>query len=330
MAFAASAEERPDEWEQVLPFEREAADAYLQLQQATDDDTRIKCEARFEKAVADMSLGLTPWERVQLARHSLRPRALSYINTLFDDFLELHGDRLQGDDPAIIGGVAQFDGQTVLIIGQEKGVSTEERVQRNFGMSHPSGYRKALRLFRFAERMRMPIITFVDTPAAHPGIEAEESGQGPAIAENLLHMLGLKTPIMTIVIGEGGSGGALGIAVADHVAMLEHAIYVICPPERCAEILWRDVEKKALAASAMRVTARDLKELDVIDAIVQEPGGGAHRNRAAAFENTAAAIREFLHTTGNGEWDIARRHDKFRSMGKWSEAAEPAEVKPSE
>ncbi len=308
-----------EEWDHVLPFERKAAEAHARLAAAKKDSEREACLKIFEDCVAEMAQSLSAWERVQLARHALRPRAMSYIDTLFDDFIELHGDRLQGDDSAMPGGIAQIDGRTVIVVGQEKGVTTEERVQRNFGMAHPAGYRKAMRLFRMAERMKLPVITFVDTPAAHPGIEAEEHGQGPAIAESLLAMSNLQTPIMTIVIGEGGSGGALGIAVADYIAMLEHAIYVICPPERCAEILWRDVEKKAIAASAMRVTAHDLKALGVIDEVLDEPGGGAHRNPNAAFQNVRTALGAFLEGCDAGQWGPAHRRKKFEVMGEWLE-----------
>ena len=325
MALVATAVDKPAEWDHVLPFERKAAEAWARLAAVTSDADVERLSAQFEEAVKEMTEALSAWERVQLARHALRPRALTFIDALFDEFIELHGDRLHGDDSAMPGGIAQFQGRTVVVVGQEKGVTTEERVQRNFGMAHPEGYRKSLRLFRMAERLNLPIITFVDTPAAHPGIEAEENGQGPAIAENLLAMAKLKTPIMTVVIGEGGSGGALGIAVADYIAMLEHAIYVICPPERCAEILWRDVERKAIAASAMRVTARDLKSLGVIDAVVEEPGGGAHRQPTGAIDGVRAEVEAFLAGCDEGRWGPAHRREKFQAMGEWIEADAAAE-----
>jgi len=198
-------------------------------------------------------------------------------------------------------------------------VSTDEKVSRNFGMAHPEGYRKAFRLFELAERLHLPVVTFVDTPAAHPGIEAEQRGQGPAIAKNLCALSGLKTPVLAIVLAEGGSGGALGIAVGDWVAMFEHAIYVICPPERCAEILWRDVEKKELAASALRITAMDLKELGVIDVILPEHGGGAHRNPAGAADVVSEEIDRFLVSARDGKWTVEARQAKFRRMGQWRE-----------
>jgi acetyl-CoA carboxylase carboxyl transferase subunit alpha len=256
---------------------------------------------------------------VQLARHPLRPRMLDYITLVFDDLVELHGDRALGDDPAMIGGIARFQGQTVVLVGQQKGVSTEEKIHRNFGMAHPEGYRKALRLFELAERFHYPIITLVDTPAAHPGIEAEQRGQGPAIANNLRALMGIKTPIFSVVLGEGGSGGALGVAVADWVTMLEHSIYVICPPERCAEILWRDAERKELAACALKVTAKDLLRLGVIDAILPEPLGGAHRDHAGAADILKKAIDEFLVKWEKGAWTPERRQGKFRAMGQWQE-----------
>jgi len=191
---------------------------------------------------------------------------------------------------------------------------------RNFGMAHPSGYRKALRMFRMAERLGHPIVTFVDTPAAHPGIEAEQTGQGYAIAQNLMQLSGIQAPIFSVVLSEGGSGGALGIAVADHIAMFEHAVYMICPPERCAEILWRDAEKKELAAEALRVTAPDLQELGVIDAILPEPNGGAHRDPDGAAEALASELAEFLAACDTGAFSVQRRQERFQRMGVWLEA----------
>jgi acetyl-CoA carboxylase carboxyl transferase subunit alpha len=219
--------------------------------------------------------------------------------------------------------------KTLVVVGQQKGASTEERVERNFGMAHPNGYRKAMRLMDFAERFKFPIVTFVDTPAAHPGVEAEQCGQGPAIAQSILKCLNLRTPILSVVIGEGGSGGALAIAVADHVAMFEHAIYVICPPERCAEILWRDVEQKELAASALRLTAPELHSLGVIDKVLPEPRGGAHRSPDAAAQVLSEEIADYLDACQNGRWSLEKRRNKYRSMGTWLEAAPHVEEEPT-
>lgn len=259
------------------------------------------------------------WERVQLARHNQRPRMLDYTSKILDDLYELHGDRAIGDDPAMVTGIGRFQGQTVMVVGHQKGVSTEEKVERNFGMAHPSGYRKAMRMYDMAERLRLPVLSFVDTPAAHPGVDAEERGQGPAIAQSILKSLSLKTPIFNVILGEGGSGGALAIAVGDYVAMFENAMYVICPPERCAEILWRDVERKELAASALRLTAHDLREFGIIDTIIREPGGGAHRNPDGAAQALTEEIENFLVKAKRGAWSADRRQKRFQRIGVWQE-----------
>lgn len=259
------------------------------------------------------------WERVQLARHNQRPRMLDYTSKILDDLYELHGDRAIGDDPAVVAGIGRFQGQTVMIVGHQKGVSTEEKVERNFGMAHPSGYRKAMRMYDIAERLRLPVLSFVDTPAAHPGVEAEERGQGPAIAQAILKSLSLKTPIFNVILGEGGSGGALAIAVGDYVAMFENAMYVICPPERCAEILWRNVEQKQLAASALRLTAHDLREFGIVDTIIREPGGGAHRNPEGAAQALTEEIESFLAKAKRGAWSADRRQKRFQRIGVWHE-----------
>lgn len=320
MSVARSAESPKPVWDHCLPFERTLAEIHTRLVGAPTGRPRQEIQDEFNAELERVFKALTPWERVQLARHPLRPRMLDYVRLILDDLFELHGDRLGGDDPAIVGGIGRFQDRTIVVVGQEKGRTTEEKVSRNFGMAHPEGYRKALRLFQMAERLKLPVVTFVDTPAAHPGIEAEERGQGSAIAVNLLAMSGLKTPIFSVVIGEGGSGGALGIAVGDFIAMLEHSIYVICPPERCAEILWRDVDKKEIAASAMRVTAHDLKELGVIDSIIEEPHGGAHRDPAAAAKNVSAELARFLDRCDRGDWSPEARQARFQHMGAWSEA----------
>ncbi|MCP4642832.1 MAG: acetyl-CoA carboxylase carboxyltransferase subunit alpha [bacterium] len=286
---------------------------------ASSEEDRARLAERLNEELKRLFAGLTPWQRVLLARHPLRPRMLDYVEAVFDDFIEFHGDRAIGDDPAMVGGIARFRGRTVVLVGQQKGISTDEKVRRNFGMAHPEGYRKALRLFELAERMSLPVVTMVDTPAAHPGIEAEQRGQGPAISRNLWALSKLRTPVFAAVLGEGGSGGALGIAVGDWIAMFEHAIYVICPPERCAEILWRDADRKELAASALKITAKDLKGLGVIDAILQEPLGGAHRDPAAAAQSFAAELERFLDKAEEGFWTLDKRQAKFRAMGKWRE-----------
>ncbi len=307
--------------DQSLPFERRLIELESHLERAASDQERQEIEGELEREREAVFANLSPWQRVQLARHAMRPRMLDYTARVFDDFIELHGDRLAMDDPAMVGGIARFQGETVMVVGQQKGVTTEDKVQRNFGMAHPEGYRKALRLFRLAERWGLPVITFVDTPAAHPGIEAEAHGQGPAIATNLLEMLKLRTPIFSVILGEGGSGGALGVAVGDWVAMFEHAIYVICPPERCAEILWRDVEKKEMAASALRVTAEELKELGTIDKVLAEPAAGAHRDPEAAAQTLAEEIEFFLEECKRERWTPSQRQAKFQNMGIYQETA---------
>lgn len=305
--------------EQCLPFERRIIELESQLGRAPSDIERASLGKELEREREAVYANLTPWQRVLLARHPLRPRMLDYIPRLFDDLFEMHGDRAVGDDPAMIVGLGRFRGETLVVAGHQKGVSTEEKVKRNFGMAHPEGYRKAVRVFRMAERLHLPILTLVDTPAAHPGVDAEQRGQGPAIAASLLDLMRVNTPIFAVVLGEGGSGGALAIAVADWIAMFEHAIYVICPPERCAEILWRDVDKKEQAAAALRVTANDLLQLGVIDVVLPEPGGGAHRNPNAAAQTLAEELERFLAGCKEGRWSLERRREKFRRMGTWQE-----------
>ena len=316
--------------ETVLPFEQRLVELEEKLRQSNSEEERIGIERAIESEQASVYPNLTAWERVLLARHNDRPRMLDYVNRIFDDFIELHGDRTVGDDPAMVGGIAQLGGETVVIFGQQKGASTDERVERNFGMAHPDGYRKAMRLMDLAERFGYPIISFVDTPAAHPGVGAEQRGQGPAIAQSILKSLSLRTPIFSVVIGEGGSGGALAIAVADYVVMFEHAVYVICPPERCAEILWRDVEQKELAASALRLTARELHGLGLIDKVLLEPRGGAHRSPESAAQVLSEEIAMFLSACRANRWNLKDRQRKYRSMGVWietaMEAAEPVQA----
>lgn len=237
---------------------------------------------------------LTPWQIAQLARHPNRPHTLDYVRRLFTDFIELHGDRAFADDPAIVGGIARLDGKPVVVIGHQKGRSTQEKVHRNFGMPRPEGYRKAKRLMLFAQKFALPLISFIDTPGAYPGIDAEERGQSAAIAENLRLMAELRVPIIAVVIGEGGSGGALAIGVCDRLAMLEFATYSVISPEGCAAILWKSNDKADLAAKAMGITAAKLNALGLIDIVIEEPMGGAHRDVEASAQRVAGGLRRLL------------------------------------
>ncbi len=264
---------------------------------------------------------LTRWQKAQVARHINRPFTLDYIQHLFTDFNELHGDRNYGDDHAIVGGLARFDGQPVMVLGHQKGRDTKEKVFRNFGMPNPEGYRKALRLFRMAEQFGLPIITFVDTPGAYPGIGAEERGQAEAIARNLREMAELKVPIIVCITGEGGSGGALAIAVGNRVLMLEHSVYAVISPEGCAAILWSDGTKGAQAAEALKPTAQDIIELGVIDEIIHEPAGGAHRDHEATAQAMGSAIRQHLAELQEmtPEQLVEDRYQKFRAMTRMAD-----------
>lgn len=262
-----------------------------------------------------------PSEVVRLARHTKRPTTLDYIKYLATDFLELHGDRRFSDDMAVVGGVGLFEGIPVTLIGHQKGRDVKENVKRNFGMANPEGYRKALRLMEQAERFGRPVINFIDTPGAYPGIGAEERGQAEAIAYNLYKMSGLKVPIISIVTGEGGSGGALGLGVADRVYMLANTIYSVISPEGCASILWRDATKSAQAAEALKITAPDLLEFGIIDAVIPEPGGGAHEDHDAAAKNVKETILPVLKTLLETDLKtlLNLRYKKFRGMGVFSE-----------
>ncbi|GAB4204154.1 MAG: acetyl-CoA carboxylase carboxyltransferase subunit alpha [Roseiflexaceae bacterium] len=277
---------------------------------------------------------ISAWDRVQLARHPQRPHTLEYIRGLCEDFVELHGDRRFGDDQAMVGGLATFAGRTVMLIGHQKGRDTRENVRRNFGMPRPEGYRKALRLFAHAEKFGMPLICLIDTPGADPGKDSEERGQANAVAECILAMAGLRTPIVAVVVGEGGSGGALAIGVADRLLMLENAVYSVVSPEGCASILWRDSSKAAEAARAMRVTAPDLLELGIADAIIPEPDGGAHADSQAAIEALRGALQQHLNELLRDDIEtlLARRYAKYRAIGSFQEqqqriaAGPPAEL----
>ncbi len=260
---------------------------------------------------------LNPWERVQLSRHPKRPHALDYIEILIEDFHEIHGDRRFSDDPSLIAGFGYFKGQKVAVMGIEKGRKTQDKIKRNFGMARPEGYRKALRLMRMAEQFDIPIISFVDTPGAYPGIGAEERGQAQAIAENLEEMFGIKTPMIAAIIGEGGSGGALGIAIADRVHMMEYSVYSVISPESCASILWSDPKRAEQAANSLKLDPRKASELKIIDSIITEPVGGAHRDILFAANQLSLTIESNLKELKllSKEDLLEKRYDKFRAMG---------------
>jgi len=271
---------------------------------------------------------LTPWDKVQIARHTQRPHTLDYVRVLCDDFFELHGDRRQSDDAALVCGVGRFENQSVVIIGHQKGNDTKENVRRNFGMPHPEGYRKAMRVMRHAEKFALPIICLIDTPGAHPSLAAEERGQAQAIAQNLVVMADLKVPIVAAVIGEGGSGGALAIGVADRLLMLEHAVYSVASPEASAAILWRDSSKASEAARAMKITAQDLHGFGIVDEVVPEPEGGAHLDAGTALADLSAAIRRHLAELLKLDLPalLAQRYNKYRVIGQYRTVQEVATV----
>ncbi len=317
-------------WEVCLPFERpvvELEKRILELkesnQQGIDLTGEIRsAEKKLEKALKEIFDHLTPWQRVQVARHPLRPYTLDYINYLTEDFIELHGDRYFSDDRAIVAGFAKWRGkERVAVVGHQKGRDTKENLFRSFGSAHPEGYRRALRVMKLAEKFSLPVLSFVDTPGAYPGIGAEERGQAEAIAVNLMEMAELATPIVVMVIGEGGSGGALGIGVGDRVYVLENSYYSVISPEGCAAILWKENSKAPEAAQALRLTARDLLELGLIDGIVSEPLGGAHRD----FDETAGNVQRVIDKALEELKEIPpkelieKRYQKFRQMGVFRE-----------
>ena len=281
----------------------------------------VEIRQKFRKLTKQKMGELTAWERVQLARHPKRPHTSDYIENVFTDFIELHGDRKFGDDKSIIGGFAFFSNIPVAVIGHEKGRTTTEKVERNFGMPHPEGYRKAIRIMKLAEKFKRPVITFIDTPGAYPGIGAEERGQSQAIAESIMTMGGLKVPIICTVIGEGGSGGALALGVGDRILMLENAIYSVISPEGCAAILFKSQEKAPEAAESLKITASDLKKLGIIDCIVPEPLGGAHLQPKKMYRLLKRAIRNNLKEiiNINPEELVNKRQAKFYSMGRFAE-----------
>jgi acetyl-CoA carboxylase carboxyl transferase subunit alpha len=288
------------------------SDAEINIQDEID-----KLTSKSHKLTESIFAKLTPWQISQLSRHPLRPYTQDYIDAIVDDFEELHGDRAYADDHAIIGGLGRIGDKAVVVIGHQKGRDTKEKIHRNFGMPRPEGYRKALRLMKMAERFNLPVITFIDTPGAYPGIGAEERGQSEAIARNLFEMAGLRTPIIATVIGEGGSGGALAIGVADRVVMMQYSTYSVISPEGCASILWKSAEKASIAAEAMSITSKDLKGHELIDEIVPEPLGGAHRDPKAAARNLKASLLEAINSLGDVATDrlLDSRYQRLMSYG---------------
>ena len=276
-----------------------------------------KLSSQIEKLTKDVYSNLSIWQKVQVARHPHRPHFSDYIENIFSDFDELHGDRVFGEDKAIIGGLARFKNRPVVVVGQEKGKSTEDKISRNFGMAQPEGYRKTARLMKMAEDFELPLISFIDTPGAYPGIESEERGMSEAIAKNLSLLSNLKTPVIVIITGEGGSGGALAIGIGDHVCMLEHSIYAVASPEACASIVWRDGSKAKDAAEAMKVDASNLQNLGLVDEVIEEPLGGAHRDIRGVSNSISQVIEKKLQTFD--EVDISdllkKRYEKIMSYG---------------
>jgi len=286
-------------------------------------------ESQLEQLKRKVYGSLTAWQRVQLARHPLRPYTLDYVQMIMADFIELHGDRLYGDDKALVGGVARLNGQRLVVLGHQKGRDTKENLMRNFGSAHPEGYRKALRLMRLAEKCRLPVVVFIDTPGAYPGIGAEERGQAHSIAFNMREMARLKTSVYVCVIGEGGSGGALGVGVGDWVAMLENAYYSVISPEGCAAILWRDRARAPDAAEALKMTGPDLLEMKLVDEVIDEPSGGAHHDPNMVAQGVKESIQRFWKSIGSRPVEelVKQRYERFRRIGVWtSTAAQSAET----
>jgi len=295
---------------------------FVQSDSAVDISEEIsRLRTKTENQLKDIYSKLTPWQIAQVARHPQRPYTLDYISLMFTDFYELHGDRSFADDPAIVGGLARFNGQSVMVIGHQKGRDLKERTLRNFGMPRPEGYRKALRLMELAEKYKIPVITLVDTPGAYPGIGAEERGQSEAIGKNLIVMSGLRVPIISVIIGEGGSGGALAIAVGDALLMLQYSTYSVISPEGCASILWKSADKAPEAAETLGITAQRLKALGLIDKIVTEPLGGAHRDHQQMADSLKKAIADSLRAFQDLDTEslIAQRHARIRALGKFKE-----------
>ena len=315
---------------QPLDFEKPIAELESELEDMREKACSQEIDLSAETAALEAKLvevrnriyeNLTPWQRVQIARHVSRPFMLDYLNEAFDDFCELHGDRLVGDDRAMPGGFALLDGRRCVVIGHQKGRNTKENLERNFGSAHPEGYRKALRLMKLAEKFRIPVVSLIDTPGAFPGIGAEERNIAEAIARNLREMMDLRTPIVVAVIGEGGSGGALGVGVADRILMLENAYYSVISPEGCAAILWKHRKHAPEAAEAMKLTAEDLAGMSLIDEVVPEPKGGAHHDVRSAAGNLKAALVSHIDELEalTDEEMLNARYEKFRRVGQWAE-----------
>ena len=312
-----------------LEFEQPIAELEAKIEELrlVGDDNEIniqdeinRLEEKSRTLTESIFSSLKPWQVAQIARHPQRPYVLDYISRIFEDFQQLHGDRAFKDDHAIVGGVARLDGRPVMLIGHQKGRDTADKIYRNFGMPRPEGYRKALRLMRLAERFKLPLLTFIDTPGAYPGVDAEERGQSEAIARNLLEMAGLKTPIVCTIMGEGGSGGALAIGVGDHVMMLQYSTYSVISPEGCASILWKSADKAPLAAEAMGITSDRLKDLGLIDAIVAEPLGGAHRDMditARSLKKELLKALDFLDTMAVDKM-LETRYSRLMSYGQFT------------
>jgi acetyl-CoA carboxylase carboxyl transferase subunit alpha len=314
-----------------LDFEQPIAELEAKIDELryVGDDSEInineevaRLKDKSESLTKNIFAKLSPWQVARVARHESRPYTQDYLDIIAPDFQELHGDRMYADDPAIVGGVGRLDGQAVMFIGQQKGRDTKERVRRNYGMPKPEGYRKAQRLMRMAEKFSMPVVTFIDTPGAYPGVGAEERGQSEAIAYSLYLMAGLKTPIISVVIGEGGSGGALAIGVGDKLLMLQYSIYSVISPEGCASILWKSADKAEDAAEAMRITASNLNDFGLVDEVLPEPLGGAHRNPKAMAEVIRNALLSSLEELAQLSTDqlLERRQQRLASFGQFKEA----------
>ena len=306
--------------EPIKDLDKQLSDC-IELGEKSDVDvteTRIKIQKKLDQTIKEIYSDLTPWQKVQISRHPDRPYTLDYINSIFGNtFLELHGDRNYKDDKAMVGGLGKIKDQTFMFIGQQKGHNTKDRQYRNFGMANPEGYRKALRLMKLAEKFDIPVVTLIDTPGAYPGLEAEERGQGEAIARNIFEMTKLNVPIITVIIGEGASGGALGIGVGDVVLMLENTWYSVISPESCSSILWRSWEFKEKAAEALKLTAKDMKKMNLVDKIIKEPVGGAHRNKSKTFELVKSnIIKSYTELSSFSKAKlIAKRMQKYSQMG---------------
>jgi len=314
---------------QVFDFEKPVVDLENQIeslrQQSGTDPAAAEQIKALGKELAELETkvygNLTPWQRVLISRKINRPRSMDYINMLLTDWREIKGDRCFRDDEAVACGLARFGGEPLVVVAQQRGKDTKENVARNFGMMHPEGYRKALRVMRLAERFKLPILILIDTPGAYPGVGAEERGQAEAIARNIMEMFSLRTPIIGVVIGEGASGGALGIGVLDHIMMLENSWYCVISPEGCASILWRNGAMAPRAAEAMKLTARDLTELKIVDEVIPEPVGGAHRNPKQVVDNVRVAVARQLKRLCAKDADtlLQERYDKYRAMGVYKE-----------